>query len=287
MNPPKIEPGYPYTGEQLRAIEDYLAAYEGDDRVVDFAAKKTEVDALGDAYALKSCQFPTLSREIAGFVEGELVLVSGPTAGGKTLFLQSLHSEFAATGVPPIWFSYEVCPRLFFTRFCEAPHVPKGYLPRELSGNSLPWLYARIWEAKIKHGCRVAMIDHLHYIIDMALLRNPSLQIGAIVRGLKRIAVELGVIIFLIQHMREIEPDQQPAMRHIRDTGMSIREADTVLMIWRLASEDGRGQDAMLKIEKARRTGVLGRRIPILKAPDGRLVEIEKHQEDTRDWSDR
>jgi replicative DNA helicase len=274
----KIIPGHPYTPEQLREIEAHLAGFAGDDRVVPFAEKHAEVLACGDAYALATYQFPTLNREVAGFQEGELVLVSGPTAGGKTLFLQSLHSEFAAAKAPVVWFSYEVCPRLFFSRFPETPELPEGYLPRELANNTLPWLYQRIWEAKLKYNCRVVMIDHLHYIVDMAQLHNPSLQMGAVVRGLKRIAVELGVIIFLIQHMREIEPDVEPAMRHIRDTGMSIREADTVLMIWRLSEDEHGLGRAMLKIDKARRTGVLGRRVPIIKA-GARLVELETKRE--------
>jgi replicative DNA helicase len=122
----------------------------------------------------------------------------------------------------------------------------------------LDWLEARITEAIAKYDTKIVMIDHLHYLIDMAKVHNPSLEIGGIVRRLKKIAVQWGIIIFLICHTAKTQLDQELEIADIRDSSLIAQEADIVLMIKRKYGEDKNGNRAILGIRKNRKTGQLG-----------------------------
>ena len=194
-------------------IEKELAEYEGKDRVISFAEKKKEFSEQPKGFSIH-CGFFKLDDLIDGFVEGELVLVSGRPKSGKTLWLQTLTSHFAGVGEKVLWFSYEVPARQFLDSF---PELPEGYMPRQVEMANIWWLEERILESKLKYGTRIVMVDHLHYLVDMSRLRNASLEIGNVYRRLKLLAIKHKVIIFLISHLRKVEAGVEPQGEDIRD----------------------------------------------------------------------
>jgi replicative DNA helicase len=135
-------------------------------------------------------------------------------------------------------------------------------MPMLLKGKSIDWIRDRIQEAKIKYGIRAVFIDHLHFLVDMAKIKNPSLEIGSIVRGLKLIALELNVVIFLVAHSTKIRFDQEPDLDSIRDSSFIPQDADIVLIVWRGRNEAGEfTENNKLKVSKSRRTGVMGKSV--------------------------
>jgi len=253
-------------------LERELAEYNGDDRVISFVEKNK--DLMNQPKGIKlHCGFFELDRLIDGFVEGELILVSGRPKSGKTLFLQTLTSHFADIDKKVLWFSYEVPARQFLDSF---PELPEGYMPRQIEMANIWWLEQKVYEAKLKYNARIVMIDYLHYLVDMSRIRNASLEVGNIYRRLKLLAIKHQIIIFLVSHLRKVEAGAEPQGEDIRDSNFSLGEPDTVLMLWRLLdnSKNGVSNEARLKVEMTRRTGVLKRKVKLRKV-GGLLEEID------------
>lgn len=256
-------------------LEESLATYDGTDKVISSDEMQRIVDADRGRFVNIRSGIPPLDNTLGGFEGGELTVVSGPTGEGKTTLCQSLTRHFAYQGVKSVWFSYEVAPRNFLKSFGDKS--PMFYLPSVLEGNSLEWIGQRIYEAKLKYSCRAVFIDHLHFLIDMRTRNNMSLEIGFIMRSLKKMAVRLNMCFFLIAHISKMQPDQEPDKNSLRDSTFVSQEADNVLIIWR-KHEKGEsiptGREAVLKVDKNRKEGVF-RKIPMIKNELGYLVEVE------------
>jgi hypothetical protein len=110
----------------------------------------------------------------------------------------------------------------------------------------------RCLEAYFKYNTRIFFIDHLHYLIDMARVKNTSLDIGTIVRRIKRFAVDNDFIMFLLAHVGKTESDNV-SYRDLRDSSFIAQECDTCIMIKR-TPEDGPTR-ARGRVEFHRRTG--------------------------------
>ena len=66
----------------------------------------------------------------------------------------------------------------------------------KMKANSLEWLRARIIESLVKYG-EMVFIDHLHFLFDLARMRNTSIEIGQVIRTKKNSgAIELNITIF-------------------------------------------------------------------------------------------
>lgn len=243
-----------------------LLGYSGPGRIIDsLEALERLKKNIHSENRITQCGFPTLSKLTDGFEGGELIILSGPTKHGKTLFAQSMTDNMALQGIGCLWFSYEMTAKQFLNRF---DPVPLFYLPDELVSTSPTWLEDKIWEAKLKFNIKVVFIDHLHFLVDMAHMKNPSLEIGALVRKIKKIAVKLNVIIFLICHLTKTNLDEEPTEKDLRDSSFIAQDADSTIMIWRNLQE----YTAWVTVRNHRRTGVYGEGFPVTKHLT-RLVE--------------
>lgn len=257
---------------EIVKLEKELANYQGEDRVISFEEMDKRIKEQKIPQISAYPQFPQLNHLVDGFFGGELILISGMPKGGKTLLCQTFTFDLMDKGFKSLWFSYELPPKQFLERF---PVIPlNAYMPAQTEVNNLWWIEKRILEAKLKYDCRAVFIDHLHFIIDMLKLHNPSLEIGGVLRGLKKIAIKYNVIVFLIQHIGKIQEGHEPTYHDIRDSSFSAQESDTVLLVWRLPDKGSRRDEAILLVEMTRRTGVLHQKIK-LKKIDGWLREIE------------
>lgn len=231
-----------------------------------------------DIPVVHTCSFPKMSRYVDGFAPGELVIITGIFGSGKTLFAQTLTKDFCKSMETPLWFTYEVPPKYFFRRFAHNSIDLQFYLPSQLIPYSMPWVDKTIRKAKEKYETNMIFIDHLHYIFDMSQSRNVSIDIGTIARGLKRLAVELEITIFIICHTTKgrILSHDDMGLHLLRDSGLVACEADTGIFLWsEVRSEGGiETRESVLKICKARRTGVMSKVIPIIKEGEY-LQEVE------------
>lgn len=242
-----------------------LKNYEGVDKVVSSGEIKKLVDSENieqspSYYSL----IPTLDAAIDGFKEGQLVVISAPTGQGKTSFCQTLTTNFASKNVRCLWFTYEVPVKEFLEKFTT---VPNFYLPSRLKESSLDWLEERIRESILKYDTKIVFIDHLHFLMSMNELmatKNSSLLIGMYMRRLKKLALELGIVIFLISHLRKIKLEQLPEIDDLRDSSFIAQESDIVIIMWRDKQKDSSvpggykfTNAAKMFLTKNRRTGKL------------------------------
>jgi len=246
-----------------------LATYDGPDRIISsFEADLLLKKSTEPIFKAKS-GFPTLDRLLGGsFEAGELYGLSGPTKEGKTLFGQSLSVNLDNQQIPSLWFSYELPTRQFLARF---PELPLIYLPEKLKAHALPWLEERIYEAFLKYRTRVFFVDHLHYLLDIARLRNASIEIGSVIRSLKRICVEGGFVGFILCHTIKGRGGPDLSYESIRDSSFISQESDCILMI-RRTPEHGPNR-AAIRMEFHRRTGVMEQGLFLIKGADGMLGE--------------
>jgi hypothetical protein len=168
--------------------------------------------------------------------------------------------------------------RQFLGQFREFPSL---YTPRKLIPHAFPWFEQKVKESFLKYHTRIVFIDHLHYLIDLAKLRNPSIDIGNIIRKMKTLAVNDGLVIFLLCHTTKIKDEEDLSANSIRDSSFVGQESDTVFMIKR-TPKDGE-TTARLRVEFHRRTGVLERVIRLRKVGGYLVEEADNRYEDDND----
>ncbi len=263
--------------QKTAEMELKLAEYEGGDKVVSsHEMQQILVDKPQNVIKFDS-GFPTLDALIEGFEGGELVVVSGLTKHGKTTWCQSLTKNLVKENIGALWFSYEMPVNQFLRKFSQE-NMPLFYLPLKLREKNVKWIEERIWEATLKYGVKAIFIDHLHFLVDLIRLRNPSIEIGSIVRLLKSIAIRHNVVVFLIAHLMKIKSDKVPSVEDLRDSSFIAQDSDSVIIIHRKEKEHEFGQpteyrdEARLTVHTHRRTGVMGKSVE-LKMKDGFLVE--------------
>jgi len=233
-----------------------------------------EAEKLSHPTMLVKSDIASLDGYLEGhFAEaGELVVVSGHAKSGKSLFCQTLTHRFSNQGIITLWFSYELTNRQFLTRF--VGKLPDMCLPARMTDNSLEWIEAKIIEGKERFGIRVVCIDHLHYLVSLATMKNPSLEIGSILRGLKLLAIKHDILVILICHIGKTE-EKRPRAVHMRDSSFLTQEPDTVLMVWRVKDKGEEVNITKVSVELSRRTGVCEKTFKMEKR-NGMLYEIPK-----------
>jgi archaellum biogenesis ATPase FlaH len=249
-----------------------LGKYEGEDKVISSHEMSVILKEKPQSIINIKSYIPSLDAAIDGFREGELIVISGPTKNGKTLLGQSLTSAFIRQQYYPLWFSYEVPVRQFLNSFPEMPFI---YLPQRLKAHALNWFEERVWESFKKYHTRIIFVDHLHYLVDLAKMRNSSIEIGQVIRRLKSLAVTGDFIIFLTCHTTKGAHEENLSYEDIRDSSFISQESDCVIMIKR-TPKDGKTM-ARISIEFHRRTGVIERIVKLHKV-GGYLVELEEEE---------
>jgi len=217
---------------------------------------------------------PGLDRICRGFEGGELYSISGLTKHGKTSFAQTLTWNFLREQRHSLWFTFEVHPSKFFLKY---PEVPTIYMPRQLTAYSMDWVIERILASYRKYHTRIVFIDHLHYLFDMVSTgRNLSLQIGTVVRRLKKLAVDMDFIVFLLCHTTKADPEAEVGYAMIRDSSLISQESDCVMMVQRTREFCPTG--ANLWVEFHRRTGAMREKVQMF-LKDGLMFEYSPRED--------
>lgn len=259
------------TGNKNIEVLPEVLDYDGPDRVVSSMEFLETIKARPPKVTLNS-GLKTLDDSVRGFQPGELVVVSGPTAMGKTLLCDTMIRHLRKESHFSLFFSFEVTPETIAVEHSTPDSVV--FLPLQHVAMDLEWIRKRCLEAKVKYQCEAVFIDHLHYLVPMNANTNMSLLIGMVMRFLKKeIALGMNLAVFIVCHVAKLDMETEPSIYNLRDSSFVGQEADTVLMVWRRwdLDDDGKKLDTRLqglstvKIEKARRSGVMGKKINIKK----------------------
>lgn len=264
--------------ERRSKAEEFLLSYDGPDRVVSFFEKSEALKTQGAMNVRMLSGLPGLDLLIDAFYGGELIVISGPTKHGKTTLARTLTRNFLVADHKALWFSYELTAKELFDAF---PVLPEAYLPNELTKKSMSWIAGRCLEAKLKYNTRAVFIDHLHFLVDMEKLHHPSLEIGSLVRRLKRVAVDLNICIFLICHLTKLKLEEEPTENELRDSSFIAQDADSTIMVWRRMDKKTRAfheNQSVLSVRNHRRTGVMGKKIDLVYT-HGWLEEMSRRDE--------
>ena len=256
--------------EEFLKKEKELYTYKGDDRVIHSNELNEELKLVEDSIFNLKTHIPTMDRILDGVECGELIVITGLSGQGKTSLMMTITQNMAEHGDKSIWFTLEVTPRQFIKKIsAKTSMLPEFYIPRENTDNTLLWIEERILESQVKFNTKVVFIDHINAIFSLESSKgNISLEIGDMVAKIKQIAIKYNLVIFLVAHCKDPIDNKEPNERSIRDSGMIIRLADTVLGIWRVKNgkESNRLEEieeedswAKCRIWKNRRTGKVGR----------------------------
>lgn len=256
--------------EHYASNDKVVSSYELNDKLL--AEKRTPHISV-------MSKIPGIDEACEGFQDGELIVISGPTKHGKTLLAQTITSNIHKQKELCGWFSYEVPARQFLSQF---PELPLFYLPSKNKAQDFDWFMQRCLEAFFKYNVRVFFIDHLHYLIDMARIKSPSLDIGTIVRRIKRFAVDNDFVIFLLCHVGK-NTGEELSHKDLRDSSFIAQESDCVIMIKR-TPQDGQ-TTARARVEFHRRTGVMEQVVKLVKV-NGLLQEQSQYQSRIRERAD-
>lgn len=259
--------------------------YQGPDRVVSSIEFAEIVAKIPKPLVTLMSGIAKLDTAIKGILPGELTVISGPTGMGKTLLVDTMIRAMRTEKHLSLFFTFEVTPETIAL----AHNSPETvlFMPLEHVAMDLDWIRWRCLEAKMKFGCEIVVIDHLHYLIDMGFQKNMSLEIGRVMRFLKKeVALGMNLAVFIVCHVKQIDVEHEPSIYHLRDSSFVGQEADNVLMIWRKRDvEFGKKKKSMLqglatlKVEKARRSGVMGLKIPLVK--DGHILKEDVYADQT------
>lgn len=285
-------------GSELYERELELSTYEGEDKVITSPELADEIARSPRTAHSAATGMASLDRILGGGVEaGELVVVTGPTGEGKTTLLMTITKNMAAAQEKTLWFTLEVTPRQFLEKIQSgADTMPLFYIPRNPVDHTdenyvarweakhkrkyemVDWIEDRIIEAKVKYEdegkkLKAVFIDHVHQLFSSTQFNtNLSLEIGDLVARIKELALHYDLTVYLIAHCKDVPSDtnRDPRMSDIRDSGMIIRLADTVLGVWRIKNDNDGTQKkgnkpleetdnkAKITVFKNRRTGKLG-----------------------------
>lgn len=250
--------------------EQRLATNTGEDEVISATELKRRLDR--EPKPVWSCRskLPFLDRHIGDFKPGQLITASGTTGHGKTTLYRTITQALVEQDIPLMWLTFEIGSEELIS---DIPEIYRDhfYLPAKITSKDFSWIEDRTLEAILKYKCKAVFIDHLHRIVDLAKIQNSSLAIGSTVQNLKLMAVNHGVIVFLIAHTTKTRTDSELGLGDIRDSSLIEQESDVVLYTWRAKTEFHN----FIKIAKNRPKGIIDKKFEVV-LRDGRYWEIEK-----------
>ena len=210
--------------------------------------------------------YPALDAALGGLPRGELVVVAGRPAMGKSAFALGL-----ADARDAVVFTLEMGREAFATRRLAmisgvdlgrlttgrltahdrakaraAVEARRGMGPRVVSARGATILDLRLQARRLAAEAPLGLVvvDYLQLVRpppDLPRTASREAQVAQVSAGLLDLAGELGVpVVALSQLSREVErrPDKRPGLSDLRESGAIEQDADTVLFPWRPAVYD-------------------------------------------------
>lgn len=232
-----------------------------------------------------STGFPTLDAKLGGFQRGNLILLAARTSIGKTSLALNIAAHVALTlGKRVIVFSLEMSAgevvrsitanvgnvNLFQAQGRkltgdEAAHLTgaalklssRNLILRCAGHQTVSSIAADAQAAHIAEPLALIVVDYIGLVEGERGVRHENAQsrISAVSRGLKALAMDLGVpVLALAQLNRDADKaDRAPLLHDLRDSGALEQDANTVLLLHRkLADERQVPAPTSLSVAKAR-----------------------------------
>ena len=228
-----------------------------------------------------------------GFKAGDLVIISGISGEGKTTYAQTLTYNLSNSGIPCLWFSYEVSLEFLDNKFQSMGLKDNylGYAPKKNTSGKLDWVKYKIKESWIKHATKVIFIDMIDFLspINIQSRDNETIILKKIAQEIKTLAIELNIVIITMAHITKLKEGEEAGMQNIAWSSGIYQMADYVFMVSREKikklkqmgddkdCEDLYTNNSFIKIVKNRETGSL-KRIKC-QYSNGKLIQLTKINE--------
>lgn len=210
-----------------------------------------------------STGFRDLDNWTSGLQNGELIIIAGRPAMGKTAFAVNIAENVVLSGVPVAMLSLEMSGESLMTRILSSQSgINSNHLRRGFVGNN-DWtrlvsivdqisktplfiedssiltpmqLKAKARRAKVEHNIGLIIVDYLQLMTIAGRNDSREREIAEISRSLKALAKELRVpVVALSQLSRKVEdrPIKRPQMSDLRESGSIEQDADVIAFIYR------------------------------------------------------
>ncbi|MBR6916031.1 MAG: DnaB-like helicase C-terminal domain-containing protein, partial [Clostridia bacterium] len=223
-----------------------------------------EVKENPEASRGTSSSLSALDNVIVGLFDSDLILVGARPSMGKTAFAMNIATAVARKTKKPVCiFSLEMAAEQIVTRLLSSEALVDSYKMR--SGK----LDAEEWENIARTAVELAKLDiriddtagisigqiraKMRRVKDPALVvvdylqlisaddggrrqENRVNEVGAISRGLKQLAKEIGAPVLCCAQLSrspESRPDKRPMLSDLRESGQIEQDADVVLFLYR------------------------------------------------------
>jgi len=229
------------TPEEVASIKLTLATllgdYRGNDRVISSEDLIAKVEEEKDEPCIPF-PHPEMTKATDGVRPRQMIVVSGTTKQGKTMFTFDLVTRMS--GTKPLLLFFEERPIDILKkklRFNSSYKVPEFYTPELYTEEGIEWIKVRMLEGKYKWGCKVVVIDNLHYITQSEGAKVPRYDklLTSYAKELKDFAVRWNMTIFLLVHMNKTPDNRPPTVFDIADTAGIGQIADKVWFVQREA----------------------------------------------------
>ena len=201
-----------------------------------------------------------LDKFFGGFKGGQLIIIAGRPAMGKTTFALNIATNMARKGYPSAFFSLEMNHKQLRNKILAAAthieynKIAHGYINErekriladiinqfkkvpiilgKTTNLSIENLKSLARKLKREYKIQGLFIDYLQL---MAKSTDLVKELGLITRQLKLLAIELDIPIFLLSQLsRNVEhrEDKRPMLSDLRDSGTIEQDADIVMFIYR------------------------------------------------------
>lgn len=270
--------------EKLKALTDIRVADDWEDgsKVAIRLLQHMEDMAKGGGNFITT-SIPDLDAVNGGFRAGQMILVGARPGMGKSAFMgrQAVYAAMAGHTVGVI--SLEMDSKDVFARmvsfhkdipfyqldrndFSSSAEQQAAYqaisdtaaLPIHFSDNvavTIKDIRAKAERLKRRHNIGILFIDYLQLIeSDSSKNAIREQEVAKISRGCKKLARELEIPIVVLVQLNRQADNEEPQLKHLRESGSLEQDADAVLMLFRkVDSEDPTiKNDATLFVRKWR-----------------------------------
>lgn len=223
------------------------------DDLADSLRKRIE---MGDAVKGTQTKWKEFDEIIGGVRDSELILVTGDTGSGKSMFTTAIALRLMKQGLPTVIGSFEVSPEDTLQRITQQllekdwakiqsdPDVFNSGI-EQLTMNPLYFLNlhgaVEIETLKnilrwgvVRFGIKVIVLDHLHYFLPEAGTERERFSIDRTMRMLKSWTKEWGVNIILVVHPNsKLMVGGRVGLDSLKGSTEIKKEADVIIAIYR------------------------------------------------------
>jgi len=228
--------------------------------------------------------FPELDACMdGGFREGDFTIISGIPGDGKTTLCRMFTLNFAAKGIPSLWFSHEMSNRELWDSFEKmgAQKEMLAFVPETLEEDT-DWLFKHIDKAIDEQGIRVVFIDTLGDLVrsekNQKDLGNYATYLGQLCKDLRNYAVRKNIMIVAVAHATKQTRSNSNETNNsdIANSNGIPAAATNIFHVWRDNTEDNK---SYVKIGKSRRDGSKKNWKFSYRFTDNRLIPEGRHED--------